>query len=131
VTAPGDGPLVHLLPASEWERISSTGEPYWPPDAERVGFVHLSTPEQVHLPAERIFPGRTDLVLVVIDGARLRSPVRWEEGDPPEGDLRFPHLYGPLDLEAVVGVIPFRPGPDGRFEPPGGEVSGGTVTPPP
>jgi uncharacterized protein (DUF952 family) len=132
VTAPpGAGPLVHLVAGAEWERVRSTGTPYWPPGADDAGFVHLSAPSQVHLPAQRIFPGRTDVVLLVIDATRLRAPLRWEEGDPPEGDLRFPHLYGPLDLDAVVRVVPYRPGADGRFAPLAAEFTDVTVTPPP
>ncbi len=72
--------------------------------------MHLSTPEQVHLPAERLFPGRRDLLLLVVDPARLADPVRMEPGVPtdPEGML-FPHLYGPLPVTAVVATLPYRP----------------------
>ncbi|SDX86690.1 Protein of unknown function [Geodermatophilus africanus] len=75
--------------------------------------MHLSTPEQVHLPAGRLFPGRRDLVLPVVDPARLADPVRWAPGvpgDPP--DVRFPHLHGPLPTSAVVAVVPYRPPAD-------------------
>lgn len=72
--------------------------------------MHLSTPEQVHLPAQALFPGRRDLVLLVVDPARLTDPVRLEQGVPPHPDgLLFPHLYGPLPVSAVVAVVPYRP----------------------
>ena len=62
--------------------------------------------------------GRTDLVLLEIDEARLPEPPRWEHGDPtdPETPL-FPHIYGPIPVAAVVAVRPYRPGPDGSFAP--------------
>lgn len=83
-----------------------------------MGFIHLSTQAQVHLPANRIFAGRTDLVLLYLDPERLGSPLRWEPGVPgdPEAML-FPHLYGPLPVDAVVGVEDYREGPDGTFPP--------------
>jgi uncharacterized protein (DUF952 family) len=63
------------------------------------GFVHLSRPEQVHIPAAELYGGRTDLVLLVIDEARLASEVKVEGG--------FPHLYGALEEDAVIEVVPF------------------------
>lgn len=89
---------------------------YTPDSYESVGFVHLSTPEQVHLPANRLFPGRTDLVLLRVDPTRLTAPVRWEPGVPSDPEsMRFPHLYGPLPIAAVTAVLDYRPGPDGTF----------------
>ncbi|MGY1719365.1 GNAT family N-acetyltransferase [Blastococcus sp. SYSU DS0552] len=74
------------------------------------GFVHLSTPDQVHLPAQRLFPGRRDLVLLVVDPARLTVPVRFEPGRPADpADMLFPHLFGALPTSAVVAVVPYRP----------------------
>jgi uncharacterized protein (DUF952 family) len=80
--------------------------------------VHLSTPEQVHLPANRLYGGRTDLVLLCIDPNRLTDPVRFEPGVPTDPEsMLFPHLYGPLPVGAVTSVTPYQPGPDGRFSP--------------
>ena len=100
---------VHLIEPGAWRAALDDGA-VRPPSLESVGFVHLSTPEQVHLPAEALFPGRRDLVLLVVDPARLPDPVRLEPGRPedPPGML-FPHLYGPLPTRAVVAVVPYRP----------------------
>ncbi|SHN86278.1 Uncharacterized conserved protein, DUF952 family [Geodermatophilus obscurus] len=101
--------LVHLVEPAAWRAALDTGA-LRPPSLAHQGFVHLSTPEQVHLPAGRLFPGRRDLVLLVVDPARLPDPVRWAPGvpgDPP--DVRFPHLHGPLPTSAVVAVVPYRP----------------------
>ena len=105
--------LVHLCSRRLWEAAHSRGEIR--PDSD-IGFVHLSTRAQVHLPANRIFAGRSDLVLLYLDPDRLGSPLRWEPGVPGDpAAMVFPHLYGPLPVEAVVGVVDYRPGPDGSF----------------
>lgn len=109
--------LVHLCGADEW-RSAKAGGQHRPDSLAAVGFIHLSTPEQVHLPANRLYAGRTDLLLLRIDPARLSSPVRWEPGVPADPDaMEFPHLYGPLPADAVISVTPYQPGPDGRFAP--------------
>ena len=110
---------VHLVEPGAWRAALDDGA-VRPPSLEAVGFVHLSTPEQVHLPATALFPGRRDLVLLVVDPARLPHPVRLEPGRPedPPGML-FPHLYGPLPTAAVDAVLPVTRDAAGRFLLPG------------
>jgi uncharacterized protein (DUF952 family)/GNAT superfamily N-acetyltransferase len=101
--------LVHLIETAEWRQALDTGA-VRPPSLADVGFVHLSTPDQVHVPAGLLFPGRRDLVLLVVDPARLTDPVRFEPGDPADPEsMRFPHLYGPLPTTAVIAAVPYRP----------------------
>jgi uncharacterized protein (DUF952 family)/ribosomal protein S18 acetylase RimI-like enzyme len=100
---------VHLIDPRDWRAALDDGA-VRPPSWESIGFVHLSTPDQVHLPAQALHPGRRDLLLLVIDAARLADPVRVEAGVPADPDGRqFPHLYGPLPVSAVVAVVPYRP----------------------
>ena len=110
-------PLLHLIGAAQWRVALDAGAVV---DASLVtdGFLHLSGPGQVALPAERFFPAREDLLLLVVDRARLRDEVRWEPA-PPES-MRFPHLFGPLPVAAVTSVLPYRPGPEGMFVSPVG-----------
>jgi uncharacterized protein (DUF952 family) len=58
------------------------------------------------------FAGARDLVLLCVAVDRLRPPLRDEPGEPGSNEL-FPHLYGPLNTDAVVRVVPFTEGPDG------------------
>lgn len=113
-------PLLHLIGAAQWRVALDAGAVV---DGSLVteGFVHLSGPDQVALPAQRLFAGRQDLLVLAIDPARLRDDVRWEPGVPGDpASMRFPHLYGPLPVAAVTSVVPYRPGPSGAFGPPTG-----------
>ena len=80
-------------------------------DAE--GFIHLSTPAQLAITFARFYAGRTNLVLLDVDDTHpaVTELLRWEE--IPGGEV-FPHLYGPLPIEAVMQVRPYwRPEIDG------------------
>jgi len=107
--------LLHLCPNNDWSAAQVQGE-LRPESLTSVGFVHLSTPQQVHLPANRLYRGRDDLVLLHIDPTRLDSPIRWELGvaTDPESML-FPHLYGALPVGTVINVTIYRPSADGSF----------------
>ena len=124
----GGDVLVHLVTEGAWAELRRTPHGTIGPSAG--GFVHLSTHRQVPVAANRHFPGRGDLVLLVLDGPAVAAgDLRWEPGDPPEGELRFPHLYGHLPLDAVVSAHRYRSGPDGVFGTPemgpGTRVAGG------
>lgn len=109
--------LLHLCSIDDWSAAQGPGE-LRPESLSSVGFIHLSTTEQVHLPANRLYRGRKDLVLLHIDPSHLTSPIRWELGvaTDPES-MVFPHLYGPLPIDAVIAVTSYAPGADGDFPP--------------
>ena len=107
-------PLLHLITAADWALARARGT-LAPTHGD--AFVHLSTPEQVQLPANRLFAGRTDMLLLVVDPTGL--DVRFEPGmpyDPPE--MRFPHAYGAVPTSAVIAEVPYPPKSDGTFPPP-------------
>lgn len=115
--------ILHICSEADWAAVHD-GEPYRAPSLDEVGFIHCSDFGTVHLPATRLYAGRTDLLLLRIDPGRLDVPLRWEPGVPPEpGAPWFPHVYGPITREAVVSVHHFPPGRDGAFRLPG-ELAG-------
>jgi uncharacterized protein (DUF952 family) len=67
------------------------------------GFIHCSTAAQVESSGRRHFAGQAGLVVLEIDPEKLRWELRWEDS---HGEA-FPHLYGPLDLDAVISVQTF------------------------
>ncbi|TNC27376.1 DUF952 domain-containing protein [Amycolatopsis alkalitolerans] len=106
--------ILHICSRADWSGRKGTA--YRSSSLDSAGFVHCSDPGTAHLAANAHYAGRTDLVLLEIDPARLDVPVRWEEGEPPHpAGIWFPHVYGPIGAHAVVAVHPFPPGPDGAF----------------
>ncbi|MEU4687804.1 DUF952 domain-containing protein [Actinoplanes sp. NPDC023714] len=106
--------IVHICPAADWEAAEDKGF-YEGDTLATEGFIHCSPPDWVHVPATLRFRGRTDLLLLEIDDAKVDSVI-WEDGVPPAPDgRRFPHVYGRLPLSAVVRVSPYPPLEDGSF----------------
>lgn len=106
-------PILHLTTALAWEAALQAGE-YRAPSLENEAFIHCSLPDQIAEVANTWFGGQNDLVLLVLDSTRLRPEVRFEPGtDKP--DALFPHVYGPINLDAVIRVLDYKPGQNGRF----------------
>jgi uncharacterized protein (DUF952 family) len=106
--------VFHIAARAEWELALAAGA-YRTGSLDTEGFIHCSTAEQVAGTANRLFVGRTDLVLLFIDGERLEAALRYEPVADPPGAV-FPHVFGPIDLAAVFEVNALEPGTDGRFD---------------
>jgi len=109
-------PIYHIAFAADWDRavavgayrISTRGA-----SLEDQGYIHASQAHQVALVANAIYRDARHLVILTIDPERLRSELRYEK--MPDADDPFPHIYGPLNTDAVVRTEPFEPDADGTF----------------
>lgn len=106
--------VYKICPAALWRDAEHDGIFRGSEVDARDGFIHFSTAAQVKETAAKHFAGAHDLLLVCVDAARLGDRLRWE---PSRGGALFPHLYGPLDLAAVVEVSPLPLGIDGHTFP--------------
>jgi uncharacterized protein (DUF952 family) len=105
--------ILHITTRKAWSAAQARGA-YAADSLAGDGFIHCSRASQVLRVADLVFNGQQGLVLLVVDPARLTSELRWEPGVDLASEL-FPHVYGPINLECVVNVIDFEPGPDGSF----------------
>lgn len=105
--------ILHITRLSDWEGAQAAGD-YRLDTLEQEGFIHCSTREQVLGPANEFYLGQDDLVLLVIDPEQLAADLVYE--DSYNSGVAFPHIYGPLNLDAVTHVVPFPHRPDGTFE---------------
>lgn len=106
--------IFHLAVRSEWEAAKRSGS-YATSTRGRTlaeeGFIHASRGDQWQGVRDRYYADVTEpLVLLVVDTDRLASPV--VEETPPGADESFPHVYGPINADAVVQAVPL--GADGE-----------------
>ena len=104
--------IYHLIQESDWEVAKPSGE-IRPASLAEEGFVHCSKDEeQVTRVANRLYPGRLDIIVLELDTGLLTSPLKHE---PSRSGEVYPHIYGPLNVEAVVRVRNMSSGADGRL----------------
>jgi uncharacterized protein (DUF952 family) len=104
--------ILHITSRSQWQQSQQDGE-YRAPSLDSEGFIHCSRPEQILRVANRFYAGQRDLLLLSIDPNLLTAELRYDEIETGE---HFPHLYGPLNLDAVVQALSFEPNEQGQFE---------------
>ncbi len=111
--------IYHIAVESDWAKAVETGE-YTISTLGRTlaeqGFIHASDAHQVAGVANCVhgsYADRDQLIVLVIDVDRLRSEVRYER--VPGADDPFPHIYGPVNADAVVATTPLTIGPDGLY----------------
>ena len=104
--------IYHITTQKRWQAAFDVGV-YMAESQESEGFIHCSTARQVVPVANERFLSQQGLVLLAIDEAHTVPEVRYE--DCYETGQKFPHIYGPMNLDAVIAVIPFTPGGDGLF----------------
>lgn len=75
------------------------------------GYIHLSTRQQLTETVDKHFAGQDELWVAAVDLGALDETVRWEES---RGGQLFPHIYGPLPLDAVIAYSPLERDEDGR-----------------
>ena len=105
-------PILHITSRDEWEQALEHGE-YHPRLLDTAGYIHCSKSSQIIEVANHLFNGQRGLVLLVIDPKEVNPEIKWEGEE--QANL-FPHIYGPLNLNAVKSVLEFPSSEDGTFE---------------
>ncbi|MTV18504.1 DUF952 domain-containing protein [Bradyrhizobium elkanii] len=107
--------IYKITPASAWREAERQGVYRGSADDQRDGFIHFSTAFQVAETARKHYHGQTGLFLVAVDADALGDALRWERS---RNDELFPHLYGDLDLGAVIEILDLRARSDGGHDVP-------------
>jgi len=105
--------IVHLCPSQDWLKAQGNRD-YRAASLEDEGFIHCSRPNQILEVANRFYRQVPDLVLLWIDPNLVIHDIRYEKPEPA-AEQDFPHIYGPLNLRAVISVCSFPLHQDGFF----------------
>jgi uncharacterized protein (DUF952 family) len=90
-----------VLTAEQWAQFAADGIFHGAPVDIADGYIHLSLADQLAATLDKHFTGQSGLVIAEVDLAILGDTVRFEES---RGGARFPHIYGPLPMNAIIGT---------------------------
>lgn len=102
--------ILHITKREQWEQ-AKPAKIYYSPTLETEGFIHCSTAQQIIQTANLFFVNQKNLVILCIQAEKVKPEIRYEAVE----NNYFPHIYGPLNLDAVVQVIDFEPQENGKF----------------
>lgn len=112
--------IFHITSRTAWDEAQKRGD-YRAESITTEGFIHCSTLSQVLPVANNFYKGQSGLILLEIEPTLLSAKLKWEPpsgGTPPRGvpaGDKFPHIYGPINLDAVVKVVVFESNSDGSW----------------
>lgn len=115
--------IYHLATKADWESAVAENRDYFTESLEKEGFTHATGNIKLLLVIANAFykaaPGA--FVLLTIETGRLKSEVKLEQADAPlpgsesKEPPRCPHIFGPIELAAVVKVSRVERSEDGTF----------------
>lgn len=97
--------IYHVTTRQEWEAAQQSGL-YEAPSLALEGFIHCSEASQVEGVLQRYFTGKTDLVKLTINTEKLTARLQYDLA--PSINEEFPHVYGPINTNAIVKVEPIK-----------------------
>jgi uncharacterized protein (DUF952 family) len=103
--------ILHITKREQWEKAKLEGV-YRGDTPNSQGFIHCSTSQQIVKVANALYHAQRELVLLCIATNRVQSEIKYESAGSEE---LYPHIYGPLNVDAVVKVVDFEPTRNGTF----------------
>jgi uncharacterized protein (DUF952 family) len=107
--------IYHITHRADWERAAQL-RLYMADTLASQGFIHCSTAEQVIRTANNFYLGQPHLILLCIEESLVKAPIQYENLEG--GAEQFPHIYGALNLDAVLKAVDLPPRIDGKFQMP-------------
>lgn len=111
--------IFHLVESAVWKECKNAEPPidYLPPTYDQDGFIHATGEANMLLTVANLYfkSAEGDFVVLRIRPSLLKSPVKYEVVDPKDETVKFPHIYGPMNVDSVVQEYVVKRGDDGSF----------------
>lgn len=96
--------IIHCMQEKSWNKVKNK-KSFGKKDLRKYGFIHCSTIEYFWRVAPNFRHVKESLVLICIDEDKLTSEIKYEDSD--NCGRYYPHIYGEINMDSVVQVLPF------------------------
>ena len=111
-SAGGSDPFIYLTMSAD-DFVKASAEGTWAPDSLKAeGFIHASPADQLTRVANKHYSQFDEVRIVVLRADRVHPEIRWE---PASDNHLYPHIYGPLNMDAAERAVAVKKGADGLF----------------
>lgn len=104
--------ILHCMKKGEWNKVKNK-KTFGKKDVRKYGFIHCSTVEYFWRVAPNFRAVKEPLVLICIDENKLSAQVKYEDSDG--AGRYYPHVYGEINTDSVVAVLPFNKDINGNY----------------
>lgn len=105
--------LIYILCSESTYASAQQAGVYTVDSLANEGFIHASPAHQLTRVANKYYAHLPELLVLVVNEQAVQSEVKWEALSTPEP---YPHIYGPLNLEAIMRTEHVSRMPDGNYE---------------
>ena len=108
--------IFHIVGKNDWHSVKKKRKDYEPSSLKTEGFIHCCKLDQILIVLNTFFKNQDHQLILVINQNNVKSKVVHETPyETPQSKFNFPHIYGPLNLDAVEDEIEVHPKDDGQF----------------
>ncbi|HLR24757.1 MAG TPA: DUF952 domain-containing protein [Fodinibius sp.] len=107
-----DDLIFHITTKNIFKKATNNSV-FEPESLETEGFIHCSRGDQVEETANEKFGSREQILLLVIDVSALSSELKYDKDEEKGG--KYPHIYGPLNTDAIIDRLQVFTENDGTF----------------
>lgn len=104
--------FYHIVTPIQWKQFEGKNY-YESPSLQTEGFIHGSTAEQLEVSIDLYYKEEPEVWVLKIESSKLQSELKYEPASSRNGF--FPHIYGPLNKDAIVEIYKIKPGNDKKM----------------
>lgn len=108
-----DDLIFHVVKKEDW-KLQKKDSRYHPESIDTEGFIHCSPGREIEEVTNRLFKGESDILLIIINTTLVEPEIRYENSG--DSDTKYPHIYGPLNMDAVIDKIELASEDDGSYK---------------